>query len=237
MKTHPRPDSRGFTLIETVVAIGVLAVLLTGFVVVFAPAAEGVKKSINVEEADRLASTLEQELVTSRTGDPTPGFNKAFQWIKESNTANTALLAYQYRGSLATTRTDDGTPDPVPDAASRIAGKDYAVISMVRRRSDPKFLQDLPAVVGGVYVVKCNQLTFSSGVLKPRTDGKIYDLKGGNESQDADNHPEAIIPFTAEFYPLTGKSEANFGASFTTRYNKLGNPVLPAFTRNLVVRR
>ncbi len=236
MKTQPTPRFRGFTLIETVVAIGVLAVLLTGFVVVFAPAAEGVKKSINVEEADRLASTLEQELVTSRAGDPTPGFNKAFQWIKASNTAGTALLAYQYRGSLSNTRPDDGTPVPVPDAAGNIAGEDYAVISMVRR-NDAKFLEDLPAVVGGIYVVKCNQLTFNAGALKPRSDGKIYDSKGGVESANVDEHPEAIIPFAADFYPLTGKSAANFGASFTTRFNKLGNPVLPAFTRNLVVRR
>ena len=49
---------------ETVIAIGVLAVLLTGFMIVFAPAAAGIRKSINVQEADRLASTLEQELVT-----------------------------------------------------------------------------------------------------------------------------------------------------------------------------
>jgi prepilin-type N-terminal cleavage/methylation domain-containing protein len=40
---------RGFTLLETVIAIGVLAVLLTGFIIVFAPAAEGIKKSINVQ--------------------------------------------------------------------------------------------------------------------------------------------------------------------------------------------
>ncbi|MCP5533718.1 MAG: prepilin-type N-terminal cleavage/methylation domain-containing protein, partial [Akkermansiaceae bacterium] len=37
---------RGFTLLETVIAIGVLAVLLTGFILVFAPAAAGIKKAI-----------------------------------------------------------------------------------------------------------------------------------------------------------------------------------------------
>ncbi|MCU0752004.1 MAG: type II secretion system GspH family protein, partial [Akkermansiaceae bacterium] len=98
--SHPC-RKRGFSLIETVIAIGVLAVLLTGFMIVFAPAAAGIRKSINVQEADRLATTLEQELVTFRTGDPGGnGFGKAFTWIKDSNNANTALLIYQYRGSL-----------------------------------------------------------------------------------------------------------------------------------------
>jgi prepilin-type N-terminal cleavage/methylation domain-containing protein len=237
MKTQKTFISRGFTLIETVVAIGVLAVLLTGFVVVFAPAAEGVKKSINVEEADRLASTLEQELVTPRGGQPTPGFNKAFEWIKASNTPNTALLAYQYRGSLASLRSD-GTPEPVANESGNSPGSDYAVLSMVRRKNDPEFLVDLPAIVGGVYVVKCNQLTFTtSGELKPKTDGKIYDAKGVTESTSADTHPEAIIPFAANFYSLTGKSAGMFQSGFDARFNKLGSPVLPTFTRNLAVRR
>ena len=69
MKNPSSSRKRAFTLLETVIAIGVLAVLLTGFMIVFAPAAAGIRKSINVQEADRLASSLEQELVTLRTGD------------------------------------------------------------------------------------------------------------------------------------------------------------------------
>ena len=36
-----------FTLMETVIAIGVLAVLLTGFMAVFTPAAQGIRRSIS----------------------------------------------------------------------------------------------------------------------------------------------------------------------------------------------
>ena len=226
--------SRGFTLVETVIAIGVLAVLLTGFVIVFAPAAAGIKKSINVQEADRLASTLEQELATSRGTEPTPGFSKAFQWIKESNSANNALLVYQYRGSLTEPLRDDGTPKPEADVSNKVAGKDFAVLSMVRRKGDAKFTADLPAVEGGVYLVKCTQLVFQGGELKPGNPGAIRDPKGTAVSQTADDYPEAVIAFAAEFHALPGKSEGFFGVPFTKFFNNAKNPV---FTRNLAVRR
>jgi type II secretory pathway pseudopilin PulG len=36
-----------FTLTETVIAIGVLAVVLTGFIAVFTPAAQGIRRAIS----------------------------------------------------------------------------------------------------------------------------------------------------------------------------------------------
>jgi prepilin-type N-terminal cleavage/methylation domain-containing protein len=75
---------RGFTLMETVIAIGVLALLLTAFLAVFGPATTGLRKAISVQEADRLAAALERELVTLRPGtssDYKTGFDKAYQWI------------------------------------------------------------------------------------------------------------------------------------------------------------
>jgi len=243
MKTPLKSKSRAFTLVETVVAIGVLAVLLTGFVIVFAPAAAGIKRSINVQEADRLASTLEQELVTSRPGDPTPGFTKGFQWIRQSNVADTALMIYQYRGSLSSRRTD-GTPVPVPEAATQVVGRDFAVLSMVRRKNDSRFLEDLAAVEGSVYTVKCTQLVFVGGELRPGTAGEIKNPKPNTTPPDPnyqagpftnpDEYPEAVIAFSAEFHALPSKAPGYFGASFAGAFAKLRNPV---FTRNLAVRR
>ena len=235
MKPSQPARKRGFSLIETVIAIGVLAVLLTGFMIVFAPAAAGIRKSINVQEADRLATTLEQELVTFRTGDQgVNGFGKAFTWIKESNAASNALLIYQYRGSLSSKR-PDGTPEPVPTISNKLPGKDYTLQTMVRRKSDPKFLQDLNAIEGGVYVVKCTQLVFNAGELKPGTAGQIVDPKNpGTQAASADAYPEAVIAFAAEFYALPSKSPAYITNRLTQTFPNLKNPV---FTRNLAVRR
>lgn len=227
---------RGFTLVETVIAIGVLAVLLTGFMVVFAPAAAGIKRVISIQEADRLATTVEQELATLRTGDSEKtGFEKSFNLIKSCNTASDALLVYQYRGDLAKVR-PDGTLEPMVNVQDKMPGEQYNVQTMVRRKSDSKFMEDLPAVEGNVYLVKCTQLVFDSaqGGLILGIPGQIKDPKGSSVASSADLYPEAVIGFSADFYTLPAKSESFFGTGFDKAFTNAKKPV---FSRNLAVRR
>lgn len=230
----------GFTLVETVIAIGVLAVLLTGFMMVFAPAAAGIRKALNVQEADRLASTLEQELVTLRSGSDTDyktGFAKAYDWIAKSNKPGEAILVYQYRGKFAKSLRPDGTPEPETNVTDKLPGRDYVLQTMVRRKSDQRFLDDLPAVEGGVYLVKCTQLVFSNGQLQPGTPGSIVDPKGGGGGGGgtADDYPEAVIAFSADFFALSTRNPSYFSSgAFDKTFKTLTKPV---FTRNLAVRR
>lgn len=244
MKTARPSRLSGFTLLETVIAIGVLSVLLTGFIVVFTPAADGIRKSLNLQQADRMASALEQELATLRTGQSSPtitnGFSKAFDWIKKSNTAADSFFVYQYRGAISNPRASDGTPTPVVSLAGKLPGVDYVVVPMCRRKSDALFAEDLAAVEGGVYLVKCTQLVFNAGQLVPGTAGNIVDpktLAAVTSADDATNpYPEAVLAFTAEFYSMPLKTSAYFASpAFTTKlFPNLKNPV---FTRNLAVRR
>lgn len=246
---------RGFTLLETVIAIGVLAVLLTGFMVVFAPAADGIRKSIDIQQADRLASTLERELVTPRQGEKTfsvvqeplvfaTGFEKAFFCIRNSAQDTAALLVYQYRGSTSSLR-EDKTPTPV-ESAQGIAGTNYVVVPMVRRRSDPILNADLAAVEGAVYLVKCTQLVFDAGALTlSTTPEEIKNPKPNSTPPDpayksgpftlSNDYPEAVIAFSAEFHQLPSRSSDYIsGKAFTDKFGNVKNPV---FTRNLAVRR
>jgi|688.fasta_scaffold80412_3 prepilin-type N-terminal cleavage/methylation domain-containing protein len=234
--TQPIKKS-GFTLMETVIAIGVLAVLLTAFMAVFGPAAANIRRAINVQEADRLASTLERELVTLRDGQESAsikiGFDKAFDWIAKSQSATDALFIYQYRGDPDKQRSD-GTLEPLTTAGG-VAGKDYIVQPMVRRLSDTKFLEDVKALQGPVFVVKCTQLVFKTGELQAGDKGKIADPKGGATVSSAEQYPEAVIAFSAEFHGVAGNNAAYFsGTAFKTRFDKMNKPV---FTRNLAVRR
>lgn len=240
MKISNFSRPRGFTLLETVIAIGVLAVLLTGFMVVFAPAAEGIRKSVNVQQADRLASTVEQELVTlhkgESSGDMATGFDKAFKMIAKSGDANEALMVYQYRGSMNELR-DDDTPLPVADVKTKMPGKDFVVVSMMRSVKDTKFTEDLPAVEGAVFMVHCTQLVFGDGELKAGTSNQIQDPK--NPQGDVGNaaaYPEAVIAFSADFYMMPAKAPDYFTGTLRNKFESLIKTP-PVFTRNLAVRR
>jgi prepilin-type N-terminal cleavage/methylation domain-containing protein len=213
MKTNPSSTRRrGFTLMETVIAIGVLSVLLTGFLIVFTPAAEGIKKSISVQEADRLVSALENELVTLRpkAGDNdvvgTTGFDKAFKRIKESTgeIADTdqgdpasALFLYQYRGDPSTPRSiDDNTPTPVVSTKDRKVGDGYILVPMMRRKSDANFLVDLPAVEGPVFLVKCVQMVRVEDSDNPGQYA-LQPLPAGNKKRGQIYDPSPNSPNTA----------------------------------------
>src|SRR5688572_30593589 len=133
---------RGFTLMETVIAIGVLALLLTAFLAVFGPATTGLRKAISVQEADRLAAALERELVMLRPGgteDYKTGFDKAYEWIEKVSSGSETVMLYQYRGQPNSLR-QDGTMEPYT-AGGGVAGKDFVVQPMVRKRTDPLLLE------------------------------------------------------------------------------------------------
>jgi len=145
-------------------------------------------------------------------------------------------MVYQYRGELGGTPRPDGTPKPVVSLKDKLPGKDYVVIPTVRRKSDSNFNDDLNAVEGPVYLVKCTQLVFAAGQLGLGTLGIIADPKGtGGASTSGATYPEAVIAFSAEFYQMPGKTKAYFDSgAFTTKFSAVKNPV---FTRNLAVRR
>jgi hypothetical protein len=223
---------------ETVIAIGVLAVLITAFMYVFGPAMAGIRKSINVQEADRLASTLERELGTLRTGQATggitTGFDKAFEWIRKSNDVNDALCVYQYRGDPRKQRSD-GTLEPMT-RSNGVPGQDYVVQPIVRRMSDSLFTKDLEAIEGPVFVVKCTQLVYdkSSGLIAG-SQGEIRDPQDGTPAASAAEFKEAVVAFSADFYSMPANSPKFFqSAAFKKRFN---GGVKPIFTRNLAVRR
>jgi hypothetical protein len=248
MKNQHRHLIYGFTLLETVIAIGVLAVLLSGFVVVFAPAAEGIRKSISVDDGDRLVSALEKELTNLRPGEESgtnivSGFDKCYLWIQDSmKTRPDMVFVYQYQGDLAQNPRNDGSYMPYTKS-NGVAGKDYIVATAVRRLNaisggkDPWLEADLSALVGRVYAVKLNQLVFNQSELVESKKALIEDPSpSGNEpllsgSSVSGKYQEGAIACTASFYFLPSKTYSyinNFDSS------KLKTPM---FIRNLAILR
>lgn len=247
--TPSKQRTGGFTLMETVIAIGVLSVLLTGFMIVFTPAADGIRRAISTQEADRLLTALSNELVNPRLpAEGATGFDKAFLWIKDSTgavsttdggNADNALLLFQYRGDPNPTNVVNGAPRPVVSVAGLRAGQNYTLVPILRRRSAVSE-NELKAAEGPVYLVKCVQLVFQDNALGVTTSrGQIINPQvGANPAgpfNAAADYPDATLSFQAEFYPLPSKAHGYVsGSSFATFYQRA---VRPSFVRNLAVRR
>ena len=198
----------GFTLVEVVIALGILVVMITGFMAVFGPAARTIKKTLSTDEASRLQATLELELRTVREGrerrryqgDP---FQKAIDWIAQSEQLGETIIIYKYRAIPGQFRVD-GTMEPA-DRSVAIAGRDFLVQPMVRRLSDPFFEEDLQAVEGRVFFVKLRQLIYEGQGLRVTDEpGTIVDpnIPGQDFAQTPQSYPEAAIAFEAEYYSL-----------------------------------
>lgn len=241
MKPPKTQSVRGFSLMETVIAIGVLALLLTAFLSVFGPATTTLRRAISVQEADRLAAALERELVTIRpptAGSPTyaTGFDKAYEWIQNANDRGSVILLYQYRGNPSQMRSDGSLQ---PFVGNGVAGRDYIIQPVVRRRDDTMLLEDLQALDGRVYTVKLTQLIFNDGSLIPGTRGQIVDPTPDDNDTPAsgtgaDGYPEAAIAFAAEFFILPSTAPDFVRPDGRFNPEALTSPV---FTRNLAVRR
>lgn len=235
-----KKSRRGFTLMETLLAIAVVAVLLTTFLAVFGPATSGIRRAISVQDADRLASALEHELSTLRQEEvgiyPT-AFDKAFQWVSDSGNLSNAVILFNYRGS--TTQTTNGQLAPfVQNLGS--PGRDYIVQSAVRRLGSSDDLQQyLAAVEGRSFVVNMRQLVRDeTGGLVPAQPGSGLVSSDGQTAADAASFTDAVIAFQAEFYLLPANSFSYVSGPLSQAgddfQNTLGNPL---FTRNMAVLR
>ncbi|NNC88693.1 MAG: type II secretion system protein [Akkermansiaceae bacterium] len=239
---------RGFTLMESVIAIAVVAVMLTTFLAVFGPASQGINAALSVQEADRLASTLERELQSTRDGDGfDTSFEKAYAWIRgsassgDADTGGGVVLLYNYRGDPSDRR-GDGSMQPFTEAGG-VAGEDFILQSAVRRKDDLAVPEDLDAAEGRIFAVQMTQLVFDAdGKLVLGEPGKIIDPNSpdGSDITDPDQYPEAVIAVRASFYTLPANDWKNYVKDFKLELEANGNAKnigAPLFTRNLGVRR
>lgn len=240
---------------ETVIAVGIVAILLSSFIVIFGPTAKGIRGSISTQLADGLASALERDLVTLRdqeNGDQVgsqnvkTGFDKGFHLLKDSDKDDSAILVYQYRGQMASSRAD-GTAEPWDQKLDQkvSVGVDYSLFSIVRRvdeftAGNVDMENEMNAIDGPIFLVKLNQLIFdaNNNGLIAGTPGKVQfqDENGAykDASQPAD-YSDAVIAISADFYQLPSTS---VGYLSSPEYRKFFvKPGLPAFSRNLAIRR
>ena len=231
----------GFTLVETVIAVGIVATLLVTILGILGLSTETLRETIGAREADRLVTTLERELSILRESEIDPdtrsAFDKAYQWIDKSSRGNAVkVLLYNFEGDPNTSG-DDGNPKPIGSAGE---GSGDVILTSVARFIEDSTLpeeikEELGAVVGPVFFVRTTQLVYRNGALTRGDPGIIpphegqAPLTGG--TTPADSYPEAVIAFEADFYLLPSNTE-DYIAGFT--FEDLGRPL---FTRTMAVRR
>lgn len=233
---------------ESVIAIGVVAILLTTFLAVFGPATQGIRRAISTQEADRLAVALERELSILRedeieSGTVQTAFDKAYQWI-ESASPNGAgrIFLYNYKGDPSRLRRD-GSLEPV--AKRDVETAEFVAAPMVRLVQggdiSPEMIAETEVVEGPIFLVTTRQLIFdSNGTLVPSESGGIVpphpeqgQLSGGGTTASG-SYPEAVIAFTADFYLLKSTSTEYLKNLDDEAIERLGRPL---FSRSMGVRR
>ena len=241
---------KGFSLVEVVIAIGIVAVLLTTFMTVFGPAQKNINKALGTADANRLVHTLENEMAILRVGEETAynssAFEKAFQWITDSHTEAKAIVVYQYQ-ALPSTENADGTLKAADIAIinndQKFPGVDY-ITQTVARRIDKANAGVLPnelspgVVQGKVYAVRMTQLiqdaSSGSGLILG-TPNQIVTPAGS--ATDSSQFEDAYITLQVEFFPLNNNLYSYVsgpGGTPAWDFDTLGSPVA---TQNIAVRR
>jgi type II secretory pathway pseudopilin PulG len=236
----------GFTLVETAIAMGMVAVMISSFMVVFGPALEGIDKSLSAKEAGRLTNALELELSALRSGEENEtgedynyAFEKAFEWIGDSFNGSSTnrddmVLIYQYRGDPADLN-PDGTMAPYPYDADNpgIPGKDYIIQPIVRRFANPLVEDELEGgtLEGKIYYVRMAQLyrenrdnSADGSEEMVLTDDRtipveIRDPYNPANIKTVDDYPDAVLVYQAQFYefkPALYDAIRNFNPSILT---------------------
>lgn len=213
--------SRGFTLIETLLAIGVITIMIFFFLAAFAPAVEGIGRSLTTMQANRIASAVESELErVNNTENYKDSVEKAHYWIEQSMQGE-AFLLYTYKADInASKRADDTLPVASPKT-DKLPGQDYVLETVIRPIDSSYLAQELRpgVVVGRVFYLKFEPLVRQDTALEVT-----------QTLQDLDSL--SVLPFQVSFYAL--KSSLYSYAKYNFDTHKPGKVL---FTRNMAARR
>ncbi len=239
---------RGFTLMETLLAIALVGVLLSIFLTVFVPARGLVRQALTRQESERITGILRAELSTLRADEMAEAsastssenlylttFDKGFYWLKKSARPSSAIVVFSYRADLSKPARKDGSYPAVP-AGKSVPGKDMQLVSIACPMDDPVHRDDIRDAVGPVFLVKMTQLELKGdgeyhmvnapGVVAQASSPEQYVSQAGQ--RDAWG---GVLFCRAEFYHMSPPNPARYKGK---SWKKLGRPL---FSANLSFRR
>ena len=238
---------RGFTLVETLLALGLVSILISIFLMVFVPSRTMVLDALGRQNAESVTSVLRAEMATLKPGEVAqPGarkssanrfvtpFDKAFNWLQRSKKPETAVVVFSYRADTSKKRADGVYP--ALQGNRNLPGLSTQLVTVACPMDDTRYAKFIPDAVGPVYIVRMTQLVYNGkgGYRLAARPGEIVGASKPDSyvSKEGDGEPwGAAVFYRADFYLMQPKIPARYkGRSWA----QLGNP---SFSANLSFRR
>lgn len=235
--------NRGFTLMETLLAVALVGILVSVFLTVFVPARGMVQQALTRQESERVTGTLRAELGTLRPNEragssakqSSPGrylsaFDKAFYWLLKSKKPSTSIVIYSYRADLSKGQRADGTYPALP-ASKNIPGRNSQLYTIACPMDDPLHKNEIKDAVGPVFLVKMTQIlpAGKNGVHElSRMPGTI---QGGSTPESFHSKEDSKTPYggtvfyRADFYLMYPPNPARYRDK---SWKKMGRPLFSA---------
>ncbi|MBR1981956.1 MAG: type II secretion system protein [Akkermansia sp.] len=241
-KISPFRFFRGFTLMETLLAIALVGVLLSIFLTVFVPARGLVRQALTRQESERITGILRAELSSLRQDEMAGAnaksssensylstFDKGFHWLRKTSRPSSAIVIFSYRADLSKPARADGTYPAVP-AGKSVPGKNMQLVSIACPMDDPIHRDDIRDAVGPVFLVKMTQLELkSNGEYRPVNSPGTISRASSPEayvSEPGSSDPWGGAIFCrADFYHMSPPIPARYKGK---PWKKLGRPLFSA---------
>lgn len=254
--------NKGFTLVEVVVALGVVAMLLSAVMGLLAVSTSKIDRSLSKAEAKQIVNTVKNKLsnIPFEQAADIVGVISAGETI-DAATFNNAMYVYTYNGSLDTPN-DDGSPAIYTLNTGDTIGVDYQAYSIARVRglaidhdndnTTAALLDSTPLsneldpliLTSPVYLVKFKPYHEISGELILQNEGDttfIDDTATVSDESQTDNNVNFTV--LVEFYKLKSMNQTHLTSNAANSPNaiaKYGNSrglIRPVFSTNITISR
>lgn len=233
---------RGFTLMETLLAIALVGTLLSIFLTVFVPARGMVQQALTRQEAERITGILRAEMSFLRADEEAPAsanasstnsylspFDKAFFWLRASSKPSSSVVIFSYRADLSKSPRADGSFPSIP-AAKSVPGKNSQLVSIACPMDDKIHKDDIKDAVGPVFIVRMTQLEQKkNGEFKPvATPGTISNASSPEQFCSKPGAAEAwggVVFYRADFFLMSPPNPARYKGK---TWKQLGRPLFSA---------
>lgn len=226
---------------ESLLAIGLVGVLLSIFLTVFVPARGMVRQALTRQDAERISGILRSEMSRLRADEEASAdmkkstsnkflstFDKGFHWVQRCKNPATAIVVFSYRADMSKPVRADGTYPPVP-ASKSAPGKNTQLVSIACPMNDPLHKDSIRDAVGPVFLVKLTQLTRHGQEYRlSKSPGVISGASSPSEymsSAEEDIAWGGSIICRADFYHMSPPNPARYKGK---SWKRVGPPMFSA---------